>query len=307
MHPEVVKSQPANCDVCGMPLASAESLGYIAAERENQPLTVPVSAVLKTGKRAVAYVSVPDSEKPTYEGRTVDLGPRVGDYYVVKAGLVEGERVVSRGAFMLDSELQIQAKPSMMAEDEVDASDRSLGGIDATQLPDNKRMDSPASKISIPAAASAQVAEIVQSYFGIQTALAEDDAQSAVKKADAMLKMLKTFDAQTLSSEAQLFWTGQLTGLNAALLSLRKTENIDEQRKAFALLSDQLTRLVRVFTPTGITINKAFCPMAFNDRGASWLQVDKQIANPYFGAMMLRCGEIQEEIVGGAEESHNGR
>jgi len=42
------------------------------------------------------------------------LGPRAGDFYEVKAGLDEGERVVVNGAFMLDAELQIKAKPSMM-------------------------------------------------------------------------------------------------------------------------------------------------------------------------------------------------
>jgi membrane fusion protein, copper/silver efflux system len=32
--------------------------------------------------------------------------------------------------------------------------------------------------------------------------------------------------------------------------------------------------------------------MAFDDIGADWLQTDTTIANPYFGAEMLRCGAI---------------
>jgi Cu(I)/Ag(I) efflux system membrane fusion protein len=43
------------------------------------------------------------------------LGPRAGDYYVVKQGLAEGEQVVVKGNFLIDSSLQIQAKPSMMS------------------------------------------------------------------------------------------------------------------------------------------------------------------------------------------------
>ncbi|VGO15568.1 Cation efflux system protein CusB [Pontiella desulfatans] len=115
MHPEVVKDGPGSCDVCGMPLVSAESLGYVAAAEANAPLLIPATAALKTGKRAVVYVEIPDQEKPTYEGREVGLGARLGDFYVVESGLEEGERVVSRGAFKLDAELQIQAKPSMMS------------------------------------------------------------------------------------------------------------------------------------------------------------------------------------------------
>ena len=29
MHPEIVKDQPGVCDICGMPLVRAESLGYL--------------------------------------------------------------------------------------------------------------------------------------------------------------------------------------------------------------------------------------------------------------------------------------
>ena len=115
MHPEVVKEGPGSCDVCGMPLVTAESLGYVSKTEENAPLVIPVTAAMKTGKRAVVYVEIPDQEKPTYEGREVKLGVRLGDYYVVESGLEEGDRVVTRGAFKLDAELQIRAKPSMMS------------------------------------------------------------------------------------------------------------------------------------------------------------------------------------------------
>ena len=115
MHPEVVKDAPGSCDVCGMPLVPAETLGYVGADAAGAPLLIPASAALKTGKRAVVYVEIPEKEKPTYEGREVQLGMRLGDFYVVESGLEEGEHVVTRGAFKLDAELQIQARPSMMS------------------------------------------------------------------------------------------------------------------------------------------------------------------------------------------------
>ena len=116
MHPEIVKDGPGNCDICGMPLVRAETLGYVTAEPSDtaKPLVIPVSAALLTGTRAIVYVQVPNAEEPTYEGREIVLGPRAGDYYLVKAGLEEGELVVTNGNFKLDSALQISAKPSMM-------------------------------------------------------------------------------------------------------------------------------------------------------------------------------------------------
>jgi len=115
MHPDIVKATAGTCDICEMDLVTAESLGYVkAAETGQAPLVVPVSAVLLTGKRAVVYVQVPDTEKPTYEGREIMLGPRAGDYYLVESGLSEGEIVVTNGNFKIDSEMQLRAKPSMM-------------------------------------------------------------------------------------------------------------------------------------------------------------------------------------------------
>jgi len=115
MHPSVVKAQAGTCDICGMDLVTTESLGYVTADVPKEaPLVIPASAPLITGKRAVVYVQVPQTEKPTFEGRQIVLGPRTGDFYIVQSGLTEGEIVVTNGNFKIDSALQIQAKPSMM-------------------------------------------------------------------------------------------------------------------------------------------------------------------------------------------------
>ncbi|MBN1795111.1 MAG: efflux RND transporter periplasmic adaptor subunit [Sedimentisphaerales bacterium] len=116
MHPSVIKDSKGTCDICGMDLVTVESRGLVKeGETENPPLVIPASAPLITGKRAVVYVKLPDPNRPIFEGREVVLGPRAGDYYIVKEGLSEGEIVVTNGSFKIDSALQIQAKPSMMS------------------------------------------------------------------------------------------------------------------------------------------------------------------------------------------------
>ncbi len=67
-------------------------------------LAVPRSAVLDTGMRKIAYVAKGDG---VYEGRQLELGPAAGDYFPVLAGLNEGERVVTRGGFLMDSQTRI--------------------------------------------------------------------------------------------------------------------------------------------------------------------------------------------------------
>ncbi len=74
-------------------------------------LSIPATAPLLTGKRAIVYV---EEKRNVFEGREVILGPRAGDFYPVISGLRAGEKVVTKGNFMIDASLQIQAKPSMM-------------------------------------------------------------------------------------------------------------------------------------------------------------------------------------------------
>ncbi len=115
MHPDVVGSKGGACPYCGMDLVKSDTLGYTVMHSGGEPpLVVPASSVLLTGKRAVVYVRVKNSKQPAFEGREIVLGPRAGDYYIVKKGLKEGDEVVTKGSFFIDSELQILAKPSMM-------------------------------------------------------------------------------------------------------------------------------------------------------------------------------------------------
>ncbi len=70
-------------------------------------------------------------------------------------------------------------------------------------------------------------------------------------------------------------------------------------RSAFALLSDELLVLVRSFgLGEGEQVFELHCPMAFEGRGASWLQRDDQVRNPYYGATMLKCAD-RVTVVGG--------
>ena len=61
-------------------------------------------------------------------------------------------------------------------------------------------------------------------------------------------------------------------------------------RVAFKPLSEEVRKGQ---IPEGYVV--AYCPMADGDKGAHWVQKDQpQIANPYFGASMLRCGVFKE-------------
>jgi len=46
------------------------------------------------------------------------------------------------------------------------------------------------------------------------------------------------------------------------------------------------------------TVYQLHCPMAFDNRGAGWLQASDKVRNPYFGARMLKCADQVEVIAG---------
>jgi Cu(I)/Ag(I) efflux system membrane fusion protein len=77
-------------------------------------VVIPKSAVLWTGKRSVVYVKQPGSEEPVFRIREVELGPMLGESYVIVNGLAEGEEVVTSGTFSVDAAAQLEGKPSMM-------------------------------------------------------------------------------------------------------------------------------------------------------------------------------------------------
>ncbi len=68
-------------------------------------LTIPVSAIMPTGMRNIVFV---DKGEGKLEPRLVELGAKYGDNYEVRAGLAEGERVVSSANFLIDAEAKVQ-------------------------------------------------------------------------------------------------------------------------------------------------------------------------------------------------------
>lgn len=284
MHPTVVKDEPGACDVCGMDLVSAESLGVVGdPSMIEEPLVVPRSAVLLTGKRAVVYVKVPDAEKPTYEGRVVRLGPRAGSFYIVREGLSEGEEVVVNGAFRIDSAMQIAAKSSMMMPQETGDGERSIG-----VRPGDGGEDAP-----IPDRFRDSLGPVFAAYFDAQESLADDNLDGYARARLDLESALALVDEVGVLGEALSTWRRAKAKLHPG----QSAGTLDEARRQFEQITEGALALERRFGHGGSeTWFLTYCPMAFDDTGAEWMQRDDVIDNPYFGESMLLCGVIEEEL-----------
>lgn len=411
MHPEIVSDMPGKCKVCGMPLVRAETLGYVKAETNpgSKPLVIPASAVLLTGTRAIVYVELPESKEPTYEGREVLLGPRAGDYYLVRNGLSEGEMVVTNGNFKIDSALQIQAKPTMMTPEggggggghnhggetkktsgtsaspsmqmelpsdfrdklhglllvgqEINGLTRSnkstelrnaykkfstllnqtngeslrghpamlwkeirmLLGNDAIEGKDAIGRDEairvelslqknltrmsklfalhfahskPSHSVTITVSSEfrIQLKSLLTEYFDLQSSLAGDKKAETGQAIREVQKSFQAINSNLLGDSAKEYWAKEEKQLRSIIDKLGKVQDIKAARTEFVLLSEQLLVILNRLKFSDMEIYEFHCPMAFEGRGAIWLQNNKTTRNPYFGSSMLSCADRVRKI-----------
>ena len=241
------------------------------------PLVVPASAPLLTGERAVVYVRKPGDE-PVFSGRQVVLGPRAGDWYVVREGLAEGELVVTNGAFKLDSALQITAAPSMM---------------NPPHEGPHEDSESPVQELEVPECFAGLAVNMVPAYMDLQSALAGDDPSAARAAAGKLSGLLGDHCREAIPALVQ------------AAEQVGEGSDLAAMRVAFQPLSDTLWAMIEQTGWQGEqTLRRFHCPMAFDNTGADWLQLVPETANPYFGAAMYRCGsEVAHLDAQGKEES----
>jgi len=146
-----------------------------------------------------------------------------------------------------------------------------------------------------------QLAKVFENYFAMQRALADDNIQSATGSAKKTSDALKAVDMKLLSGQDHDKWMKFSAELESRLSEASESKDIKLLREDFYLLSQQLTKIAKHFGSTGQSpLYILHCPMAFDNKGAQWLQDNDQTSNPYFGQMMLQCGGV-EEVVGAKE------
>ena len=74
------------------------------------------------------------------------------------------------------------------------------------------------------------------------------------------------------------------------------SNDIEKQRLSFSEFNDTFYESLKTFGLHHGTVYYQYCPMANGDKGAYWFSNIKEIENPYFGEMMLSCGETRETL-----------
>jgi Cu(I)/Ag(I) efflux system membrane fusion protein len=143
-----------------------------------------------------------------------------------------------------------------------------------------------------------QMKPLYGEYQKIHDALAADRLGGVDSAAKRIAKLAGKLDPSKVSGEHAGHYRHLPKKIKAAATKLEKVEGLNAKREAFKELSRPLAMWATMSKPAGV--NVVYCSMA---RG-SWLQRDAKIRNPYYGASMLRCGEVVSGKDRGKADGH---
>ena len=244
---------------------------------------IPHSAPLFTGHNAVIFVR----KENQFESRIVRIVEKTESYYRIIGNVTEGDEVVVKGTFKLDSEFQLQAKDSMMSSDQLT---NPYGSRLDLRRPIEKAQDWLA-KYKVDGTFRELSTTLFQQYLELHLSLSEDSFDDSKEILLEIKSILTTFNTNELSIPAKKIFELFKLSMIKAFSNLENTILFNDIRIVF----DQLSSWIILFIENkwlsyDENLIKFYCPMAFDNKGAFWVQDDEEILNPYFGSKMINCG-----------------
>jgi Protein of unknown function (DUF3347) len=147
---------------------------------------------------------------------------------------------------------------------------------------------------------------VLDAYYKLEQAFVEWDT-TAIRSASVELSQkMDSLHILGLKADSSVVKTaGNLAqSITGELTGLMGEPTIEQKRRSFNMLTDELYNLIRTVQYDGGTIYHIRCPMAFGDNAEGyWLSKTHEISNPYLGKKhpvyknkMLGCGEIIDSI-----------
>jgi len=260
---------------------------------QTDALVVPKTAVMWTGERSVVYVKSENNQGVYFNMREVDLGPALGESYVVENGVQQGEEIAVNGTFSIDAAAQLAGKPSMMSpEGGAAPTGHNHDGMNM----ENDEQSAPVEALEVDPEFVKQLTTFYKAYLNMNEAFIESDAAKVSAEAKNTSKALAAIKMELLKGDTHMAWMDQLNILKPSLQKIGNSTIIDEQRLEYATFNLAFYKSLKMFGLDNETTYYQYCPMANSDQGAYWFSAEKEIRNPYFGDMMLSCGETRETI-----------
>ncbi len=152
--------------------------------------------------------------------------------------------------------------------------------------------------LSVPAEFQGELAAVWERYLAIQKELAADQFSNAKESLADFESAVATVDDTTIDGRAIQVWEKEKSNLENLIAALKKTNDINALRSEFKPLSEEIGVLAKSFGfGEAGPIYELHCPMAFQNKGATWYQSSDQVRNPYFGSLMLKCADRVRQVI----------
>lgn len=138
--------------------------------------------------------------------------------------------------------------------------------------------------------------ELYAHYQHLTFALSSDNDKEAANAANGVLEALPKIKTDGFSEADKTTYDDIAADIQEHAEHISdNVGDIAHQREHLVTLSKDFYDIAKTFG-TEKPLYKVFCSMYDDNKGAYWLSDSKEIKNPYYGASMLSCGEIQEEL-----------
>lgn len=138
--------------------------------------------------------------------------------------------------------------------------------------------------------------ELFSHYQHLTFALSSDNDKEAANASKKMLDAFSKINADGFSAEEKAIYEDIAADIKEHAEHIADNiGNIAHQREHLVIMSKDFYDLAKEFG-TEKPLYKVFCSMYNDNKGAYWLSDNKEVKNPYYGASMLSCGEVQEEL-----------
>jgi Cu(I)/Ag(I) efflux system membrane fusion protein len=155
--------------------------------------------------------------------------------------------------------------------------------------------DPQAKPLSLSDVAKAKVQEAWSAYNALHAGLAGDDLTKAQSANERLASAAKSLEASGLPEGGQKAWSDLRELISKEGKAIAAASDLDGARTRFEHISVAMEAALRVLGSQS-SVHVMHCPMAFDGRGARWLQDAEDLLNPYFGSSMLRCGSTLEVL-----------
>jgi Cu(I)/Ag(I) efflux system membrane fusion protein len=212
-------------------------------------LALPEGALLDSGIRQLVFLVHGEG---LFEPREVKVGPKIGSYYEVHEGLQAGDRIVTSGNFLIDSESKLMAATNMMGSlgmGGVKMEQAQMGEMEMGGMP----MGGPQSEAGKPTAK----AQGEKKVDDLTIALATEPASPRI--GDNLIRVTVKGQGKTVSNaNVALTYTMPMPGMMPATVPMKPVKDGTYEAKVNLGMAGQWDLTIAVQRPDQADVKQTF-------------------------------------------------